>query len=95
MNRDSGTDSANGGWLRRLVRPYVSHLFCNIKRLVRDCTNSKCLIGDAANSKRAAAARWANRERLVTDRTDRKCLIGVTADGKCAAGVADCQSSSG
>ena len=21
VNRDSGTDSANGGWLRRLVRP--------------------------------------------------------------------------
>ena len=26
VNRDSGTDSANGGWLRRLVRPSVSHL---------------------------------------------------------------------
>ncbi len=25
VNRDSGTDSANGGWLRRLVRPTVSH----------------------------------------------------------------------
>ena len=24
-NRDSGTDSANGGWLRRLVRPLLSH----------------------------------------------------------------------
>ena len=24
MNRDSGTDSANGGWLRRLVRPLVT-----------------------------------------------------------------------
>jgi hypothetical protein len=23
VNRDSGTDSANGGWLRRLVRPLV------------------------------------------------------------------------
>ena len=23
VNRDSGTDSANGGWLRRLVRPQV------------------------------------------------------------------------
>ena len=22
VNRDSGTDSANGGWLRRLVRPH-------------------------------------------------------------------------
>src|ERR1039457_466305 len=28
VNRDSGTDSANGGWLRRLVRPHVSHAFC-------------------------------------------------------------------
>jgi hypothetical protein len=25
VNRDSGTDSANGGWLRRLVRHTVSH----------------------------------------------------------------------
>ena len=25
VNRDSGTASANGGWLRRLVRPLVSH----------------------------------------------------------------------
>ena len=23
VNRDSGTDSANGGWLRRLVRPTI------------------------------------------------------------------------
>jgi hypothetical protein len=23
VNRDSGTDSANGGWLRRLVRHYI------------------------------------------------------------------------
>ena len=28
-NRDSGTDSANGGWLRRLVRQH-SHLDANI-----------------------------------------------------------------
>ena len=26
MNRDSGTDSANGGWLRRLVRPRFRHI---------------------------------------------------------------------
>ena len=26
MNRDSGTASANGGWLRRLVRRLVSHI---------------------------------------------------------------------
>jgi hypothetical protein len=26
VNRDSGTDSANGGWLRRLVRPLVVHI---------------------------------------------------------------------
>jgi hypothetical protein len=26
VNRDSGTDSANGGWLRRLVRRQISHL---------------------------------------------------------------------
>jgi len=26
VNRDSGTDSANGGWLRRLVRPRVYHI---------------------------------------------------------------------
>jgi hypothetical protein len=26
VNRDSGTDSTNGGWLRRLVRPNQSHL---------------------------------------------------------------------
>ena len=26
VNRDSGTASANGGWLRRLVRPHGSHL---------------------------------------------------------------------
>jgi len=26
VNRDSGTDSANGGWLRRLVRPRLHHL---------------------------------------------------------------------
>ena len=25
VNRDSGTDSANGGWLRRLVRPQNRH----------------------------------------------------------------------
>jgi hypothetical protein len=25
VNRDSGTDSANGGWLRRLVRPHRNH----------------------------------------------------------------------
>src|ERR1035437_4150926 len=25
VNRDSGTDSANGGWLRRLVRPQHRH----------------------------------------------------------------------
>jgi len=25
VNRDSGTASANGGWLRRLVRPLVCH----------------------------------------------------------------------
>ena len=25
VNRDSGTASANGGWLRRLVRPLVNH----------------------------------------------------------------------
>ena len=25
VNRDSGTDSANGGWLRRLVRPQHHH----------------------------------------------------------------------
>jgi len=25
VNRDSGTASANGGWLRRLVRRLVSH----------------------------------------------------------------------
>ena len=25
VNRDSGTDSANGGWLRRLVRPRYCH----------------------------------------------------------------------
>ena len=24
VNRDSGTDSANGGWIRRLVRPLVT-----------------------------------------------------------------------
>jgi hypothetical protein len=27
VNRDSGTDSANGGWLRRLVRPIFSLVF--------------------------------------------------------------------
>jgi len=26
VNRDSGTASANGGWLRRLVRQMVCHL---------------------------------------------------------------------
>jgi hypothetical protein len=26
VNRDSGTDSANGGWLRRLVRPQCRHI---------------------------------------------------------------------
>jgi hypothetical protein len=26
VNRDSGTASANGGWLRRLVRHHRSHL---------------------------------------------------------------------
>jgi len=26
VNRDSGTDSANGGWLRRLVRRLVCHI---------------------------------------------------------------------
>jgi hypothetical protein len=26
VNRDSGTASANGGWLRRLVRPCVPHI---------------------------------------------------------------------
>jgi hypothetical protein len=27
VNRDSGTDRANGGWLRQLVRPILSHGF--------------------------------------------------------------------
>ena len=32
VNRDSGTDRANGGWLRRLVRPLVNHNKLNSAR---------------------------------------------------------------
>src|ERR1017187_3811947 len=43
VNRDSGTDSANGGWLRRLVRPHghiisrtivPTYIFCSLNPLV-------------------------------------------------------------
>src|SRR5271170_1055037 len=33
VNRDSGTASANGGWLRRLVRPHVSCYIYKCRRL--------------------------------------------------------------
>jgi len=30
LNRDSGTDSANGGWLRRLVRHHIVSSFLTV-----------------------------------------------------------------
>src|ERR1039458_8506462 len=44
VNRDSGTASANGGWLRRLVRPHVvsqSHREYNARKLQR---NGQCIL---------------------------------------------------
>ena len=37
VNRDSGTDSANGGWLRRLVRRLVSHTKSLLVQNIRHC----------------------------------------------------------
>ena len=34
VNRDSGTASANGGWLRRLVRPKWTHCLGRFKRQI-------------------------------------------------------------
>jgi hypothetical protein len=33
VNRDSGTDSANGGWLQRLVRPRNREIHNKIKQI--------------------------------------------------------------
>ncbi len=47
VNRDSGTDSANGGWLRRLVRPLVNHnsmLLAVSKRLAQNAAKMLLVI---------------------------------------------------
>ena len=61
MNRDSGTDSANGGWLRRLVRPCVWH------RLLEDDSPSVCnyKLAGISDSQRLTT-RWRKRKRATT-----------------------------
>ena len=40
VNRDSGTDSANGGWLRRLVRPrFISQISSFLSRQIVNILN--------------------------------------------------------
>src|ERR1019366_5433467 len=41
VNRDSGTDSANGGWLRRLVRPHGHSGKLGIKDVMHNVNNSE------------------------------------------------------
>src|SRR5665213_148207 len=43
-NRDSGTASANGGWLRRLVRPQKREAHNKIGQIIR------CLLSEIFNS---------------------------------------------
>ena len=63
VNRDSGTDSANGGWLRRLVRPLAHFVKAGVSALCSGIfaigdteidfnasANATCLISPCLNS---------------------------------------------
>jgi hypothetical protein len=52
VNRDSGTDSANGGWLRRLVRPIINnHLMSCFKTHKHGCHYNHQNQNDQGNAK--------------------------------------------
>ncbi len=57
VNRDSGTASANGGWLRRLVRRTISHQTLLAQLLCRPSISKSCMESSARQCHRDSQTR--------------------------------------
>ena len=79
VNRDSGTDSANGGWLRRLVRPIRRHLKYSQKHMI--ITQHSAKIGKHAATRlhqsKADSRSWCRRRAKSNAATSTLHTIGI------------------
>ncbi len=65
VNRDSGTDSANGGWLRRLVRPHGhSHTKASSKTICNTNANSTPMTAKYTTSSGKQTAKYMQNRHL-------------------------------
>ena len=77
VNRDSGTASANGGWLRRLVRQHVNrphkyHLqSCDTSNTSKECRNANCL----AEYNSSLPAHTRHQDQVTADHARRCCVF--------------------